>query len=485
VVEGAKVDPSILVVFGGLGDLAQRKLIPAVFRLQSRSQLGASSAVLAVDRRMDLDDDMYRSSLLTASGSSTYDYGRWCDSRIHYLGVSASSSDYAQLALRVRELEAQHSLPGNRIFYLAVPLSSVVPIVESIIAGGLADGNGWTRLVLEKPFGYNLESARQLNDRLHQYFDESAIYRIDHYLGKETVQNLLAFRFANSMFEHLWNRDHVASVEITATESMGVESRAAYYDNSGVVRDMVQNHLCQLMSLVGMESPESFDARQLRQEKIRFLQSVTPAALAQSVLGQYSDGMVDGVPVAGYRQERGIPQDSRTPTFAALRLEVANERWAGVPFFLQSGKRLGSRHSHIAIQFHDACASTFQPYEQTCGLRPNLLLITLQPDEGFDIRFQVKQPGPEYLLSSQLLRFRYDEAFGSLPDAYESLLQDVASGSAAHFVCDAEIEAAWRVFEPLLETTGQPVSYMAGSSGPSEMYTLGARWVDPEEFHDR
>jgi len=485
VVAGAKVDSHLLVVFGGLGDLAQRKLIPAIYSLQSQSRLGSSSAVLAVDTLTDMDDDSYRSSLLEASASYAVDYGRWCGSTIHYAGVSGSESDYAQLSLRVRELEQRHSLPGNRIFYLAVPPAAVVPIVQSIHASGLVSVHGWTRLVLEKPFGHDLASARDLNHGLHEFFDEESIYRIDHYLGKETVQNLLAFRFANSMFEHLWNSDHVESIEITATESIGVGNRAAYYDSSGVVRDMVQNHLCQLMSLVGMEPSESFDARHLRQQKLRFLDSVAPAARDQSVLGQYSEGIVDGAQMLGYRQERGVPRDSRTPTFAAIRLEVNNERWAGVPFFLMSGKRLGSRHSHIAIQFRDACASIFRPHETTCGLRPNLLLVTLQPDEGFDIRFQVKQPGPEYLLSSQLLRFRYDEAFGPLPDAYESLLQDVALGTAAHFVCDAEIEAAWRVVEPLLQTDEEPLSYVAGSRGPSAMDTLGARWIDPEEFHNR
>jgi len=483
VVDGSEAAPHLLIVFGALGDLAKRKLIPAVYRLQSSGQLGARSAVLGVDTRVDFDDDTYRASLFAATTTEEADFSQWCGARIHYETVSESPTSYANLAARVTALETQHSLPGNRIFYLAVPLSAVVPVVRALVEHGLGSGPGWTRLVLEKPFGYDLASARALNEELHRHFNESALYRIDHYLGKETVQNLLALRFANSMFAHLWSSLHVSSVEITVTETVGVEARAQYYERSGVVRDMVQNHLCQLMCLVGMESPGTLDARDLRRAKSRFLEAVAPVDPSSSILGQYVEGVMEDVEVPGYRRENGVRIDSRTPTYAALRLEVDNDRWKGVPFFLKTGKRLASRHSHIALRFHNMDTSVFHPHEDSCGLRPNLLLITLQPDEGFDIRFQVKQPGYGYVLSSQLLRFKYGDVFGPLPDAYESLLQEVVAGDGAHFVCDTEIEAAWRVFQPLLDLGVEPSPYAAGSRGPVEADAIGAQWIDPEVFH--
>ncbi|MCK5213073.1 MAG: glucose-6-phosphate dehydrogenase (NADP(+)), partial [Dehalococcoidia bacterium] len=291
-------------------------------------------------------------------------------------------------------------------------------------------------------------------------------------LGKETVQNVLALRFANTLFEHLWNREHVESVELTAAETIGVGRRAQYYERSGALRDMIQNHLTQVMTLIGMEAPESLDERSLRHSRLEFLQQVRPVTLGPVVFGQYDAGVIDGGGVAAYVEEEGVKPESRTPTYAAVRLEVDNDRWAGVPFFLRAGKRLRCRHTHIAMRFHSVETSTFRPYERSCGLQPNLLFITLQPDEGFDLRFQVKEPGAGYVLSTQRFRFRYGDVFGPLADAYETLLRDVVLGDRAHFVCDTEIEAAWNIYQPLLKETIVPHRYVAGSWGPPEAELL-------------
>jgi glucose-6-phosphate 1-dehydrogenase len=341
------------------------------------------------------------------------------------------------------------------VFYLALPPQSFGETVQYIGDAGLHRSPGWTRLVIEKPFGRDLDSARQLNALIHTFFDESQIYRIDHYLGKETVQNLLVFRFANPIFESLWSREHIERVEITVAEELGVEQRAAYYDRTGALRDMVQNHLMQVLSLVAMEVPARLDAECVRDEKAKVLQSIAPIKREDVVFGQYS----------GYRQESGVAKDSRTETFVGLTLDVANWRWNGVPFVLRTGKRLTRRTSDIAITFRRAPVSVFEPFGPTCSIRSNLLLITIQPDEGFSLRFHVKTPGQPVRLATERLAFAYGDAFSSIPDGYETLLQDILAGEQSLFVRADWIESSWRLYEPILKNPPDVQIYEPGSWG--------------------
>ncbi|MEX0599330.1 MAG: glucose-6-phosphate dehydrogenase, partial [Rhodothermales bacterium] len=330
----------------------------------------------------------------------------------------------------------------------------------------LHESDGWTRLVIEKPFGHDLDSALELNALVHRYFDESQVFRIDHYLGKETVQNLLVFRFANALFESAWHRGQIRRVDIQVHEQVGVETRAGYYDQSGALRDMIQNHLTQLLSLVAVEAPSRFDADAIRQEKIKVLESVIPIRREDVVLGQYTAGRVDGQPVPSYRDEEGVSPSSDTETFVRLQLEIASWRWRGVPFVLETGKRMPEKRTRILIHFHPAPVSIFRPFEDTCDIRPNVLEITLQPDEGFELHFEVKKPRMPLRLATQTLHFQYDEVFGDLPEAYETLLGDVLEGDQTLFVHADEVVNSWKLYTPILEADLPVHPYEPGSDGP-------------------
>ncbi|MGB6231869.1 MAG: glucose-6-phosphate dehydrogenase, partial [Candidatus Acidiferrales bacterium] len=340
---------------------------------------------------------------------------------------------------------------------------------------------GWVRLVIEKPFGRDLASAQALNKVVHENFEEKQVYRIDHYLGKETVQNLLVFRFANSLFEPQWNRDRIESVEITVAESLGVEHRAGYYEGAGALRDMIQNHLTQLATLTAMEVPEAFRADAIRREKVKVLHSVLPIRLEDVVLGQYAAGEIDGEDVAAYRDEPGVAKDSQTETFVALRLEIENWRWHGVPFFLRTGKRLPKRASQIVVNFRRPPVWIFKPFDGDT-IQSNSLVIAIQPDEGFDLYFEIKAPGPGVRIQQSDLRFRYSDLFPPLPEAYETLLLDVLQGDMTLFVSDDWVEASWRLYTPLLENKPKVVPYAAGSWGPAEadalLKDLGRTWTN-------
>lgn len=465
------LEPHLFVIIGATGDLAERKLLPALARAVNTEEAG-KSVVLGLARDPELDDEAYRDwtrGALAAAGVEDAVVRAWCDERLHYLALAETSgAAYADVAQRIEELEEEHDLPGNRVFYLALPPRAFPDTITALGDAGLSAGPGWTRLVVEKPFGRDLESARGLNDLIHEHFDESQVYRIDHYLGKETVQNLLVFRFANPVFEDVWNRDRVASVQITVAESLGVEDRAGYYDQAGATRDMIQNHVTQLLTLVAMEAPAAFDAAAIRAEKVKVLRSVAPIRSDDIVLGQYTGGAVDGREVPGYREEDGVDPSSDTETYAALRLRVANWRWQGVPFYLRTGKRMERRLTRIQIRFRRAPVEIFEPFQDTCDVRSNVLALTLQPDEGFDLGFEVKTPGDGVELRSQQLRFRYADAFEPLPDAYETLLRDVVQGDQTLFVSAAETEAAWRLYDPVIEERPEPLPYRAGSWGPEE-----------------
>jgi glucose-6-phosphate 1-dehydrogenase len=478
----AAVEPHAFVIFGGTGDLARRKLLPALARLRAAHAIPASAVVLGVARDDTTTDASYRAATietLRASGMAGDDASGLAQA-LHYQTIrDGGPDDFRTLARRIEELERQHDLPGNRVFYLALPPGAFPPTIGGLGEAGLNEASGWTRLVLEKPFGRDLASARALNAIVHARFGEAQVFRIDHYLGKETVQNLLVFRFANPLFESVWNRDRVESVHITVAEQVGVGTRAGYYDRAGILRDMVQNHLTQLLTLVAMEVPAAFRADDIRAEKIKALRAVRPIAPADVVLGQYGAGEIDGSPTRAYRTEPGVPADSRTPTYAAIRLAVDNWRWQGVPFFLRTGKRMAERATRIAVAFRHPPIALFE--QAHCPApRSNRLVITLQPDEGFELRFEVKAPGPGIDVTTQRLRFAYAESFGRLPDAYETLLLDVVEGDATLFVHADEVETSWRLYDPLLDGATEPEPYASGSWGPVAAEALvrrdGAAW---------
>ncbi len=464
------VQPHLFVILGATGDLTSRKLLPAVASLILRGALHGESVILGAGLGTEPGEAEYREwaeRSLADRGLDGHDLREWCDDCLHYQPLGDGAADgYGSLADRIRRIESEHHLPGNRIFYLALPPAAFPGAIEALGAAGLNDGPGWTRIVIEKPFGRDLDSARALNALVHRFFDESQVYRIDHYLGKETVRNLLVFRFANPIFEALWNRDRVRSVHITVAESLGVGHRAGYYDHAGALRDMVQNHLTQLFTLTAMEAPATFDAAAIRAEKVKVLRTMDPVDPADVVFGQYDAGAVDGRKVPGYRAEPGVPSDSNTATFVALRLQLPNWRWQGVPFYLRTGKRLPRRLTRIVVTFHRPPIALFDRFA-ACDVRSNALEITLQPHEGFGIGFEVKRPGADIELASERLHFEYADAFGPLPEAYETLLYDVATGDQTLFVHAEEAEASWRLYAPVLDPAGAPQPYRAGSWGPA------------------
>ncbi len=482
------VEPHVFVIFGGTGDLTRRKLLPAMRRLASLGVLGERRALLAVARDTDLDDRTYRAwarEALEAAGFPPEEVARLAEAQIFYQPMpSGDTKDYEALAARLEEIERTLGLPGNRVFYMALPPAVFPGAIEGLAAAGLNRAPGWTRLVLEKPFGHDLESARTLNRLIHAHFDESQVYRIDHYLGKETVQNLLVFRFANAVFESLWNRDRVECVQITVAEDIGIGSRAGYYDRAGALRDMVQNHVAQLIALIGMEVPAAFRADAVRYEKIKLLRSIRPISTDDVVFGQYARGVVDGEAVPGYLEEEGVDPTSTTETFVALELALDTWRWQGIPFYVRTGKRLPERITQIAVSFRAPPVSLFASMG-TGDTHPNVLYITLQPDEGFALVVDVKVPGEPFRLQRFPLDFFYRQAFGPLPDAYQTLLLDVLTGDQTLFVHADEAEASWELFEPLLDTERNVHLYRAGTWGPEAADHLlarrGNRWMDSVE----
>ena len=468
-----KVGPALFIIFGGTGDLSRRKLLPALGQLTEKGLLGDDFYVLGLARSTQHDDASFRdlaSQALAAAEVSPETANRLAG-RCYYQSIGEQkSADFGQLAARIDAIETTHGLPGNRAFYLSLPPGAFRTTVTELGKVGLSGerSGAWTRVVVEKPFGRDLESARELNALIHGHFSESQVYRIDHYLGKETVQNLLVFRFANSLFESMWNRDRVAAVQITVAETLGVGTRANYYDRSGALRDMVQNHLSQLLTLVAMEVPEAFRADAIRYEKVKVLRSIAPIQATDVVLGQYADGVVQGQPVVGYLQEPGVPSGSQTETFAALKLEVDSWRWQGVPFYLRTGKRMGGKTTTIAVRFRAAPVCLFESMGGCPQDMSNVLLITLQPDEGFSLHFDVKRPGQPFALRRIPLRFRYNEAFAEMPEAYQTLLLDVLQGDQTLFVHGDEVEASWSVFGPLLSGPRRVLSYRAGGWGPAQ-----------------
>lgn len=471
----AEAVPSLFVIFGATGDLSHRKILPALWKLHHR-HLSSDCVILGVSRDATMDDAAFRRLAVDAvhtahPEAAKGDVAAWAEQFLYY---QVPDDDYSALRGRIESLEAEHDLPQRRSFYLALPPAVVPETVKRLGRAGLNHSDGWTRIVVEKPFGHDLASARALNELLHHCFDESQIYRIDHYLGKETVQNLLVFRFANAMFETLWNRDHIESVQITVAESVGVEQRAGYYERAGALRDMVQSHLTQLLTLVAMEVPAEMGAGAIRAEKLKALCSIAPITRSHVVLGQYTPGTVGTDEMVGYREEPGVAPDSRTETYAALELYLENWRWQGVPFFLRTGKRLERRLTEIEVKFRRAPVWMWRGVRQE-DLHRNTLVLQLQPNEGFSLFFDVKAPGEPFRIRRLPLHFSYDEAFGDVPEAYETLLLELLTGDQTLFVHADEVEASWSLYTPLLDARLPVHPYPAGSWGPLEAEALSSR----------
>jgi len=480
-----QVEPHVFVIIGATGDLTHRKLLPALYHLRDQGILGALNTLIVGAALPEMGEEGFRlwafEGLRQASWRNETELRAWCEECLHYQTLhEGGAQDYEALGRYIRGLERTHKMPENRVFYLALPPDTVPSAMERLDQAGLLKSHGWVRVVFEKPFGHDFPSARQLNTTLHQYIEESQIYRIDHYLGKETVQNLLAFRFANPIFESIWKRDTIEHVQITVAEDLGVEHRGAYYQQAGALRDMVQNHLTQLMTVVAMEVPASFDAAAIQSEKLKVLHSIAPITQQDVVFGQYTSWQVGGQTFPGYREEQGVPPDSTTETYVALKAEIHNWRWKGVPFYLRTGKRFPRKLTQIAVTFREAPTQVFRSLDPG-SIPPNKLLITLQPSEGFSLCFSVKSPGRPFQLSDHALQFDYEKAFGQLPEAYETLLRDVMIGDQTLFVSADFTETAWRLYAPLLTGEKSVHFYSAGSWGPSEADALleknGHRWA--------
>ena len=495
-------DPCTIVIFGASGDLTKRKLLPALYNLAMTYQLPSRFSVVGY-ARSEMSNEEFRRKMRDAvselSRTGLKDQATWerFVQNLYYVsGGYGKPEGYRRLKESLAGIDREQSSGVNRIFYLATPPDLYAPIIQQIAAAGLEHNNvlngRWSRIVIEKPFGSDFETAQELNRQVHAVFDEQQVYRIDHYLGKETVQNILVFRFGNAVFEPIWNRQYVDHVQITAAESMGVEGRGGYYEGAGVIRDMFQNHLLQLLCLTAMEPPVAFAANAVRDEKVKVLRSIRPLSQAEvaqvAIRGQYGEGNAAGKEMKAYRKEPGVAPDSRTESYAVVKVFIDNWRWEGVPFYLRSGKRLAKRVTEIAIHFKRPPLLLFQacPVEQ---LSPNVLVMRIQPNEGISLTFEVKPPGPDICVSSLSLDFNYHSAFGEdPPDAYETLLVDCMRGDSTLFTRHDWVEMAWSLMTPILQAwegtqpTGFP-NYKAGTWGPKEADLFierdGRRWRRP------
>jgi glucose-6-phosphate 1-dehydrogenase len=491
-----KPEPCTMIICGATGDLTERKLGPALYNLMLGGLLPAEFSVVGFARR-DLSDDAFRDHL--KGGIDKYSRNRPVKKGIwdsfsqgieYHRGDLDDPGAYDELAKRLDRIDRDRGTAGNRLFYLAVPPTLYPEIVERLDRAGLAASGGrlgrtgWSRVIVEKPFGSDLQSARMLNREIGSVFEEEQVYRIDHYLGKETVQNLAVFRFGNGLFEPIWNRRYIDSVQITVAETVGVEGRGEFYDETGALRDIVQNHGLQLMAMFAMDPPVEFKAQDLRDEKLKVLRAVkpmTPGEVAgNTVRGQYVSGWVEGQKVVSYRDEPEVAPDSQTETFAALKLAIDSWRWAGVPFYLRTGKAMPARATEISVQFKRAPLALFARAGMP-QIEPNILAIRVQPDEGILLRFGAKVPGQGLQIRSVNMDFRYGSSFAvDSPDAYETLLLDAMIGDASLFTRDDEVERAWEILDPIV------ASWQSGEGGPLHFYG-GGTWGPPasEELLER
>ena len=490
-----RVPSCAVVIFGANGDLTKRKLLPSLYRLAFERRLPQGFAVIGISRTA-LSDDEFRSKMEASVKefleNSPFDQALWDDFArgLFYIAGDLTDDDlYARLATRLDEIAKARQTAGNVLFYLSTQPSHYGPAAGGLGRAGLANSaNGaWRRLVVEKPFGHDEASARVLENDLHEHFTEEQLYRIDHYLGKETVQNILAFRFGNPLFEPLWNRQYINHVQITAAESIGVEGRGAYYQEAGALRDMIQNHLLQIMATVAMEPPGTFAPQFVRDERAKLLRAIrhfSPDEVKlNTVAGQYGPGRVGGKALLGFREEPGVAPDAQTDTYAAVTFEVDNWRWAGVPFYIRSGKRLAKRVTDIAIRFHSAPHAVFGEGNGADGgawAGPNLLVLRVQPEEGISLRFLSKLPGSGMKLRPVEMDFKYGSSFGiRSPLAYETLLVDALVGDATLYTRRDMVEASWEAVQPILDVWGNSrfdlPNYESGSWGPQASDEMLAR----------
>src|SRR5579864_5810286 len=483
-------DSCLLVIFGASGDLTHRKLVPGLYNLACAGCMNPQFEVLGVGRTA-MSSETFREKMREAVGNSSdargFNESGWheFENRLHYLvGDVNDEQFYSRLRDRMEAMERAGSSP-NRLFYVSTPASVAGPIIEGLARAGLnRRDQGWTRIILEKPFGHDLESARKLNEVIHKAFVEQDVYRIDHYLGKETVQNILVFRFGNSLFEPVWNRNYVDYVEITAAETVGIENRASFYEETGALRDMVANHMLQLVALTAMEPPIAFDADAVREQKVQVFRSIRPMSVEEvarrTVRGQYGPGEINDCVVPGYRQEPGIRENSSTETYVALEFYIDNWRWAGVPFFVRTGKRLARRMTEISVHFKRTPQALFArtPDEE---IDPNVITLGIQPDEGIAVKFGAKRPAAQMQMAPVQAEFCYRTAFGAAtPEAYTTLLLDAMRGDATLFTRRDEVEAEWRIITPIEDAWQQlPVpnfpNYAAGGEGPAAANELVER----------
>jgi glucose-6-phosphate 1-dehydrogenase len=491
--ERLPVPPTTLVIFGATGDLSRRKLLPALYNLAHEGALPELFNMIGVSRRDQSDDD-FRDFAREAINQFSR---RKPDAqvlegllgRMAYLGIPFDDTpNYAKIGTAMDTLDEEYGQPLNRVYYLSTAPEFFPVITENLKENGLHRAEkSEVRVVIEKPFGTDLESARSLQEVVHSVFRERQVFRIDHYLGKETVQNVMAFRFANYMFEPVWNRNYIDHIQITAAEDIGIGTRAGYYDQAGALRDLVQNHMLQLLTLVCMEPPASFEANKVRDEKVKVLQAIeppTPEQVAEmTVRARYTAGMAGGEEATGYLQEEGVPEDSDTETYAALKLEVHNWRWAGVPIFLRTGKRLARKVTEIAVQLKPVPHMAFTS-KGSVGVQPNQLILTVQPNEGVSLSLGAKIPGASMRIRPVNMEFLYGTSFMSQsPEAYERLILDAMRGDATLFTRNDEVDAQWSIIDPILKTwdAGQPglAEYEAGTPGPREADELigeGRHW---------
>ncbi len=482
--ENQLAEPCVMVIFGATGDLTKRKLLPALYNLAKQGFLPEEFAIIGVGRQ-PISDAEFRQKVGEdlreyAIGGVESNQIEWFTNRSYYVsGKYDDEQTFVQLKEKLIQVDKTHGTPGNYFYYLATPPSLFAPVSEKIAEAGLAgeENNNWRRFIFEKPFGHDFESARTLNVDLLKTLKENQIYRIDHYLGKETVQNILVFRFANGIFEPIWNRTFVDHVQITVAEKLGVEERGGYYDTAGALRDMIPNHIFQLLTLIAMEPPVSFEADAVRDEQFKILHSIKrfepEDVVFNTVRGQYAAGSIDGKPASAYRDEKGVSAESKTETYAALKVSLDNWRWEGVPFYLRTGKYLPKRHSEIAIQFKRPPFALFRntPVER---LRTNRLIIHIQPEEGITQEFGAKTPGPVINIANVNMDFNYRDHFGDTPSTgYERLLYDCMTGDATLFQRADMVEESWKVVSPILDgwkilPPNSLPTYAAGSWGPKD-----------------
>lgn len=477
-------DSSIMVIFGASGDLTKRMLIPSLFKLFAEKLLPENFTVVGFSRK-ELDHYRFRKSMEDAvidyGNAEALSGGVWekFEKNLYFLAAEYDNPDsYLELKKMLSKLDEEKSINGNRLFYMAVPPDALPEIVENLGRCGLnkiENKDSWSRIILEKPFGYDLESAIKLNKKVNEYFSENQIYRIDHYLGKESVQNILVTRFANGIFEPIWNRNYVEYIEVTSVESIGIENRGGYYDNSGALRDVVQNHLLQLVGYIAMEPPSTFDSKSIRDESLKVFQSLKPIKIEEVdkyvIRGQYIESKIRGENVLGYRNESGVFKDSRTETYIAMKFFIDNWRWGGVPFYIRTGKRMPTRVTEIVIHFKSTPYRLFKS-KSDIAESYNMLVIRIQPDEGILIKFAMKVPGTEFKVQNVNMDFHYSDLLNiKLPSAYEKLLLDCMLGDSTLFIRADAVEACWKFIQSILDAWKKypeikVYGYPAGTWGP-------------------